>query len=658
MSNNTTRQPGRNCCGMVVLLFLILNGILLFCLPEPARAMLFPEDSQFISASQSQQASETTIKPSRTIMEASWLNFLQAYRNRNLQEIETTFHELLTAKKNSDFANASDYSLALLALAQQAHERHDETGTGTLIDQAAILSPDFSFPYQARSQWHFSRKQWVSSLHSCFTGMKIFFSNYLDKLQFFAGLSFILAFLPLWLLLGTQSILTLKYFRALKENWERHFNKTTGTALLFAVLLAANAMLWQPTMLLPGLMLLFTCAFPLYTFKERFCSLILVALLAISPFAYLNGLKIIDCTSSPFFQSVLTVNFDHYLEKDKHNISMEQGGRTGGKLQLFTLATAAGKEKNISAAISLFEKLIRRDRHPEAAVYNNLGNYYYLNNQIEAAVAAYKKAISINPHSGIYHYNLSHAYIRESFSLAQSEAAFIQAWKLSPDIINRQLSKRDNANGPILVQEPLPWPYVYQFVKNHSLASELKNDFYRQYFAPWDGSASYLAFIGIILLIFGIIWIKTDAAERFCPLCGLKFHGIGRITDACPSCLHISRQNVSDSFAIRQRKKIRSFSWLMDGLFIVTGLIVPGTYQVALGQMVRGIMMLCGSFTILSSFALVSRGIVHVSIFPPGSAWGPLVIPLLLLIILYLANFFSWRRRREQRLILKTVLKN
>jgi uncharacterized membrane protein len=109
---------------------------------------------------------------------------------------------------------------------------------------------------------------------------------------------------------------------------------------------------------------------------------------------------------------------------------------------------------------------------------------------------------------------------------------------------------------------------------------------------------------------------------------------------------------------MRQRKKIRSFSWLMDGLFMVTGLIVPGTYQVALGQTIRGIMMLCGSFTILSSLALVCRNIVHVSIFPPGSAWGPLVIPLLLLIILYPANFFSWRRRREQRLILKTILKN
>jgi fumarate reductase subunit D len=48
---------------------------------------------------------------------------------------------------------------------------------------------------------------------------------------------------------------------------------------------------------------------------------------------------------------------------------------------------------------------------------------------------------------------------------------------------------------------------------------------------------------------------------------------------------------------------------------------------------------------------------MHLSIFPPGSAWGAMVFPLLLLIIFYLVTFFSWRRRKEQRLILKTVLK-
>ncbi len=130
---------------MVVLLFLILNGTLLFCLPEPAKAMLFPEDSQSLAAFQSQGTPSTAEKPSLASVESAWRNFLQAYKNRNLQEIDSTLYKLLTARKNADFANASSYSLALLALAQQAHERHDETGAGTLIDQAIKLSPGFSF---------------------------------------------------------------------------------------------------------------------------------------------------------------------------------------------------------------------------------------------------------------------------------------------------------------------------------------------------------------------------------------------------------------------------------------------------------------------------------------------------------------------------------
>jgi len=171
MNNNPSRRPEKYRRRMVVQLFLILNGILLFCFPEPAKAMLFPKASQPVVITPS-----PATKPSPTGMESSWRHFLQAYKNRNLQEIDTTFHRLLADRKTLDFANATVYSLALLSLAQQAHERHDETGAGTLIDQAAILSPDFSFPCPARSQCYFFQKHWLPSLHSCFTGTKLFFS--------------------------------------------------------------------------------------------------------------------------------------------------------------------------------------------------------------------------------------------------------------------------------------------------------------------------------------------------------------------------------------------------------------------------------------------------------------------------------------------------
>ncbi|MEA2109722.1 MAG: tetratricopeptide repeat protein [Pseudomonadota bacterium] len=586
-------------------------------------------------------------------MEESWQDFLRAYNNRNLQEIDNTLNNLLAVRKNSGFANARSYSLALLVLAQQAHERHDDTGAKTLVDKALNLSPDYSFPYQAESQLYFARKQWFSSLNSCFSGIKILFSNYLERLQLFAGICFVLAFLPLWLFVIIHIVLSLKYFRSLRESWERKLDSKSAKIILFALLFSGNALICHSFMLLPGLMLLFICFFPYYSFREKVCSFVLVLLLTISPFAYLNGIKIIDSIRTPFFQSAMSINFDSYQDGDQQNIIQPQPLETGQRLRLFSQAVIAGKEKKIAAAIYFIEELIRQDPHPPAAVYNNMGNYYYIDDQIDFAISTYKKAIEVDPNNGIYHYNLSHAYIKESFSLTRSEASFIQAWKLAPEIINRQLAKSQDANAPVLVHEPLPWSYTYHYVTRHSLTSELKSDFFRQYFSPWGGTASYIAFIVTIIFIMSILWIKMDSSRRFCPLCGINFHGIGRISDACPSCLHISRQTVNDSFAIRQGKKIRSFSWLMDGFFFLAGFVVPGTYQLALGQTVRGLLMLCGSFAIAGSITLLHEGMMNIALFPPGSAWGPLVFPLLLLIVFYLANYYSWRQRKQQRLILR-----
>jgi tetratricopeptide (TPR) repeat protein len=649
MISNIANQPVRRWFQSVILLFMMGSGILY--IPLPANAWIFAEDSQPESANQAQLCSVSMI----SMMEESWQDFLRAYNNRNMQEIDNTLNNLLAVRKNSGFANATSYSLTLLILAQQAHERHDDTGAKTLVDKALNLSPDYSFPYQAESQLYFARKQWLSSLNSCFSGIKMLFSNYLERLRLFAGLCFVVVFLPLWLFVIIHIVLSLKYFRALRESWERQLDSKSAAIILFAVLFSGNALIWRSFMLLPGLLLLFICFFPYYSFREKAYSFVLILLLTISPFAYQNGIKIIDSIGTPFFQSVISINFDNYQDSDQQNVIQPQPSEAGQRLQLFSRAVIAGKEKRTGAAISFLKELIRQDPHPPAAIYNNLGNYYYMDDQIEVAISAYKKAIGIDPSNGIYHYNLSHAYIKESFSLTQSEASFIQAWKLAPEIINRQLTKGQNADVPVLIHEPLPWSYTYHYVTKHSLTPELKSDFFRQYFSPWGGTASYFTFIGIILLIMSILWIKMDSSGRFCPLCGIRFHGIGRIYDVCPSCLHISRRIVNDSFAIRQRKKIRSFGWLMDGFFFLTGFVVPGTYQLALGQTARGILMLCGSFEIAGSIILYHKGMINIALFPPGSAWGPLVFTMLLLIVFCLANYYSWRQRKQKRPILRTT---
>lgn len=596
-----------------------------------------------------QAAPKALLAENESLMEAAWQQFLSAYRHRDLNLVSKNLDLLLAARDKEGFANTRPYSLALLALAEETNARQDATGTQALTDYALRLSPDFSAFYQSQSSLAFSKKRFFSSLASFFAAIGRLFSNQGQRLQAIALLWFSAAYLPLWLMTFMTLALLLRYIQALRETLERRFNRLTPSLLVCALLAASAMMFFRSILLLPGLFLLFICLFHLMTLKERLAYLLTLVMLFFSPFAYQNGLQTIKSLSSPILRPALQVNFDSYGSKEQHMLAAGSQHNAEQVLALFSQSVAAGNAGDITAAISALEQLIAIDPQPEAAAYNNLANFYFLNNESEKAINTYKKAIACKPASGIYHYNLNHAYMKESFSLAESEASFIHAWELSPKMIQEQLAKERRANDPVLIHEPLPWSYTYRLVTEQLLTTGDKNEFYRLFFAPWGALLLYVAFLVTVGVIIAVLWIKRDKNRAFCPLCGTTFHGIGRAFHACPSCLHIARKADNDSFALQQRKKIRVFTWIADRLMLVCGFLIPGTYQLVLGETIKGFFMLWGGFVLAVVIFLTRHQLVHCGLFPPGSPWGIKVFPLLLVVGLYSINIYSWSKRCRQR---------
>ncbi|MBW1646326.1 MAG: hypothetical protein JRJ56_08410, partial [Deltaproteobacteria bacterium] len=101
----------------------------------------------------------------------------------------------------------------------------------------------------------------------------------------------------------------------------------------------------------------------------------------------------------------------------------------------------------------------------------------------------------------------------------------------------------------------------------------------------------------------------------------------------------------------RQKRKIRIYHRLVDRSLLLGGFLVPGIFQVAIGNTVRGVFMLAGSFLLAASVYCRSARIITRGIFPPGSPWATTVLPAALFLLLLAVNLLSWRQRKQQKTI-------
>ncbi|MEJ5259495.1 MAG: tetratricopeptide repeat protein [Anaerohalosphaeraceae bacterium] len=96
----------------------------------------------------------------------------------------------------------------------------------------------------------------------------------------------------------------------------------------------------------------------------------------------------------------------------------------------FGLADAYYKEKRYDQAAQAYRQVLARDPQNTAAL-QNLGNTLLDAGQIDEAVAAYQKAVQINPAPGLY-YNLAVAFLRQK-KYEKALSSYQQAVQLDPN---------------------------------------------------------------------------------------------------------------------------------------------------------------------------------------------------------------------------------
>ncbi|MEA3333507.1 MAG: tetratricopeptide repeat protein, partial [Pseudomonadota bacterium] len=425
----------------------------------------------------------------------------------SFQQLKPVLNHFIQKQRQNNINNATIYSMALLEMAARTNLEND---VKTLLTNTAItISPDYSFPETALCKLLFQQHQYLKSFSSLIRSGKKFQTN--PQENYFAStfLWFTAAFIPLALFLLITLLMTVKYYRAFCEMGRIKLNRQKIFILLAVTAVVAFLIILIPSPLL-GLLLL-ACGISLVaTKRDVFTLVILLSMLLIVPQAYEKGMTSLLALDSSFFKAARHTSSGLYDKTEQTTQGEPATNQSQLILQLFSQSESARLRKNYAEA-EIFLKKIITDKTELGAVYNNLANLYLLQNRPEKTEDLYLKASKLEKNSGIPYYNLSQAYIRQSFNLEKSSQALELALKLDPTL-NRSLTDDNELtiqSNSKLIFMALPT----NFYSHYADAQPNKGTFLQEFLSSilFPGAGRTLYFALVILSLGGLTFLAKIA---------------------------------------------------------------------------------------------------------------------------------------------------
>jgi len=544
--------------------------------------------------------------------------------------LQNAIDRFTSHQQQNDVKNATLYSLALLKLSE--HNNLSPVNRDILATAAITISPDFSFPETAYSKLAFRQHRYLTSIASFLKAVNKFQTNPLESL--YASTFFWLAtvFTPLTLIFFFSLFFSIKYYRAFCEMGYLNLSQRGGLAILLTSLIAALLIIVIPSPLV-GLLLLTTAIALLATRRDIIAITILTTTLLVVPFAYEKGMASLLALDSSFFKAARLSTSGIITPENDAKLRQPATNQSQLALQLFSQAESARQRQEFSQAEVFLEKIIS-NKIELGAAYNNLANLYLLQGKAKESEKLFIKAANLEKNSGIPYYNLSRAYIQQSFDLKKSSQALEMAFKRDPS-----LSADDNTddNSATILQN-----------RNKLIFMSLPEDFYRRYadaqpdkdiYLPeflhkliFPGAGRTLYFVLVLLTIGGLFYLgrRAPANRRICSECGRLFHPIQKLKEKqCPVC-YLKRQSQTGSQLtnINDSANHAKISLPTIGRLSV-GALLPGFYPLISGNIYIAAGLMLPAILWLYNLIICRTGIM--APFPPSSEW-----------LIVIAPFFIW----------------
>ncbi len=574
-----------------------------------------------------------------------WQGIIQA-STASPDSLQDAINQFTSNQQQNDIKNATLYSLALLKLTE--HNNLTPVNKDILTTAAITISPDYSFPETAYSKLTFRQHRYLTSFASFFKAVKKFKNNPFESL--YASTFFWLAavFTPLTLLFFFTLFLSVKYYRAFCEMGYLNLSQKGGLATLLSSLIAALLIIIVPTPLF-GLLLLTAAIALLATRRDIITITILTTTLLIVPFAYEKGMASLLALDSSFFKAARLSTSG--INSPGNDVELRQPATNQSQLalQLFSQAESARQRQEFSQAEVFLEKIIA-NKIEIGAAYNNLANIYLLQGKAKKSEELFIKAANLEKSSGIPYYNLSRAYIQQSFDLKKSSQALEMAFKRDPSL-SADDSTEDNLTAKLqnrnkLIFMSLPENFYRRYADAQPNKDIYLPEFLRQLIFPGTGRTLYFALV--ILTIIGLFYLERQAPanRRICSECGRLFHPIQKLKEKqCPVC-YLKQQSQTGSQLKNMADSANHPAISLPNVCrTAAGVLLPGFYPLITGNIYIAAGLMMPAILWLYNFLICQTGIM--APFPPSTEWLINIAPFLIwttnLIVLILLIVYRQR---------------
>jgi len=577
------------------------------------------------------------------LLEPHWSECLKALENGSTSSLRSSLNGLYEAKLDAGFRNMPGYATLVIRQAYRLADQQDIAEARLLGEAAYNLAPEYypvsrslsrlawSDPVLGLSKYlHWKRlslKQQLGDFLWQFTTVGKVFGLLL------MGLYVFFLFLGPYLL-GRYARVSLHFIQ------ERIPGGSFGMAAVAALLLVTVLVL----VFLPGpfwatvFLGFLSGRFARRWEKTWFCLFLLFW--ATSPWVFNQTV----CFFSPLSDATKAL---HQCVQGDWNAGGEEALGAGVERYPDSMAlslTRALVEKRrgeYEQAERILKKALKE--HPqEARLWNNVGNLYAIQGNLEDAKAAYRKAILYGNGSAAPHYNLSQL-LRMEFSFLRGAQEFQAARKIDAKRVDYFIYiHSENPNRFFMDEEPPKialWNYASY---RDSETDRAAGDLWRSTAAgipleqtPWV----FLVLIGVYVLF---VSRRRRGQEPFgCSACGQIVCGkcdtgaeVGGLCSPCYQALY-QRENIPRERRHEQIRKMARFQSRRSRRLLILNLLLPGVGFSLLEERPQGTLILFG-FLLLTLVGMFWSAMLPVPMTVWETGFSVLrILSIVLLIVLY-----------------------
>jgi len=353
------------------------------------------------------------------------------------------------------------------------------------------------------------KKSILSSIGTIGTLIKTYFNAYRDSwTQFitignFAFIFIAAALLSFIALIGTFiskyiSLWVYEISSFISGKWRFHIGIFLIVVLMFLPLFMGFGLVW---------VLLLWLAW-VYLYLERrekiliWCSWVLICCVIPANIIRVSAIKAYE---NPYIHAVNYSRLGGYSTRAIETIKLSQKQYPENPKPYFLLGVLNKRGGNYFDALKEYLEY-RRLRPSDANGHINLGNIYFILNNLNEAISEYRRAESIDVKNAAIYYNLSKAYFHR-FKFEQATAMLKKASELDPDLVTYYTDIHSTNPNRLLIDVQFPKSWFWEEIPDlfSSALADLENHWVKM--GPGlnvEGAVISLVTITVILILFQI----------------------------------------------------------------------------------------------------------------------------------------------------------